>query len=101
MTPPREGKPVPPRLLNQLAVTLRALEGPRQGQVEVEASVEQARSDLAELEELVADADAASLPDGVADELEKARRALDASDPDRARELLVGVGRSLDDFLRG
>lgn len=101
MTPPSGRKPLPPRLLNQLAVTLRALEGPRQGEVDEDASVSQALVDLAELEELVAGMDDASLPDGIPGELTKAREALDGADIDQARAVLVGVGRSIDAFLKG
>ena len=90
-----------PRLLNQLAATLRALEGPRQGQVDADASATQALEDLDELRELVAGTDPAGLPDGLGQELDRAREALEASEPERAREILIGVGRAIDDHLRG
>ncbi len=101
MVPAAGGKPVPPRLLNQLALTLRALEGARQVGADEGASVAQALEDLGVLGELVADVGPGTLPDGVPGELEKAREALDASDVDEARSVLVGVGRSIDDHLRG
>lgn len=100
MSPSPGGKPVPPRLLEQLALTLRALEGARRGADGPGDPVARAREDLGDLEALVEEVGPESLPEGISDELGAAREALDASEVDRAREVLVGVGRSIDDYLR-
>lgn len=101
MSPASGGRPIPPRLLNQLASTLRAVEGARRSRDDREGSVATALEDLAELAELVDGVDEGALPADVPDRLDEAREALESDDVDGAREILIGVGRSIDDHLRG
>lgn len=101
MSPSGAGRPISPRLLNQLAITLRAVEEARRSPAERQESLGTALDDLDALTELVAGVDEGGLPDGVAAALETARKALEADDAEGARDALVGVGRSIDDHLRG
>lgn len=94
-------RPISPRLLNQLATTLRAVEGARRSTDDREEAVGTALEDLGVLAELVEDMGEGSLPEGVPDRLEQARKALEADEVESAREILLGVGRAIDEFLRG
>ena len=100
MSPTPGSRPISPRLLNQLAATLRAVEGARRSVEDREEAVGTALEDLGVLAELVDDMGEGSLPEGVPDRLEEAREALEGDDVEEAREILLGVGRAIDDFLR-
>lgn len=99
MSSPRP--PISPRLLDQLARTLRAVEGARQAPpAERDRSLTDALDDLGELSRQVETAASGSIPDGIPDRLAAAREALEAERVEAAREALIGVGRAIDEFLK-
>lgn len=100
MTPSGK-RPVSPRLLNQLARTLRAVEAARRDEPQEEEAVGSALEDLDALAELVENAGDGALPDAVPDQLVEARSSLEDGAIEEARETLVGVGRSIDEYLKG
>ncbi|NIP58913.1 MAG: hypothetical protein GWM92_11380 [Gemmatimonadetes bacterium] len=100
MSPAPGSRPISPRLLNQLATALRAVEGARRSDEDREEAVGTALEDLGVLAELVRDLGEGSLPEGVPARIEEAREALEGDQVEDAREILLGVGRAIDDFLR-
>ena len=99
---PTEGRPpVSPRLLDQLSRTLRAVEEARREEEDREEAVGTALDDLESLSGLVEKSPDGSLPEGLSALLEEARASLEEDAVEEARETLVEVGRSIDDFLKG
>lgn len=98
---PSERRPVSPRLLNQLARALRAVEAARQDEPNQEEAVGSALEDLDTLAELVEKAGDGALPETVPERLGEARTSLEEGAIEEARETLVGVGRSIDEYLKG
>lgn len=102
-SPKRPTRPVSPRLLDQLARTLRAIEGARRAGSgpDREEDAASAMSDLETLQSLVEGSPDGSLPEGLDERLDEAGRSLEAGSIEDARETLVGVGRAIDEHLRG
>lgn len=98
---PSGRRPVSPRLLDQLARTLRAVEEARREESGREEAIGSALDDLDTLAELVERSGDGSLPDSVPDRIDEARSSLEEGAVEEARETLVGVGRSIDEYLRG
>lgn len=94
-------RPVSPRLLDQLARTLRAIEGARRAGPDREEDAASAMSDLETLRSLVDGSPDGSLPEGLDERLDEAGRSLEAGSIEDARKTLVGVGRAIDEHLRG
>lgn len=97
--PGEPAPPVSPRVLEQLGRTLRSVEGARRE--DSEDGLEETTAELETLKELVEDSADGSLPPDVPDRLGEALQALDDEDLEEARQILVGVGRTIDDFLKG
>lgn len=98
---PSDGPPVSPRLLNQLARTLRAIEEARREKSKREEAVGSALDDLEVLSRYVESSADGSLPDGIPERLDAAQESLEEGEVEDARETLVEVGRTIDDFLKG
>lgn len=102
-SPKRPTRPVSPRLLDQLARTLRAIEGARQAgsAPEQDEDAASAMNDLETLRSLVDRSPEGALPEGLDEQLDDAGSLLEAGSIEEARETLVGVGRAIDAHLRG
>lgn len=99
---PSDSPPVSPRLLNQLARTLRAIEQARREEpTQRDEAVGSALEDLEVLSGHVDGAADGSLPDGIPERLDATRTSLEDGEVENARETLVEVGRSIDAFLKG